>query len=203
MSQTTYPAQRTAIRGEAAAQLAPVAPAIAPNLSRSAHADTAAHPSLALQKSALHSLAEAEIAAVADDLTDLIAKLRASGLRVEREDVDEPFELSEKQRSSVYKIVQESLVNVLLHGARSEKTVVLFEWSPTALSLTVASALRKDPISLGAGEAFEGDGIPMMRKSTQLLGGEFNAHAGYGRWVVSVDFPRDTRAARSVESKLV
>ena len=198
MSQTTYPLHRTVATPVTSPRT--TSTAITPNNSASVRVTDSnqAQPAQAQpaqgaesfeqQRRALHDLVNAEVDRQTGDVSDLIDKLCASGLKVEREDVGQPAELSSEERSTVYKIVQESLVNVLLHGSRTEKTVVLFEWSSTELALTVASALRADPISYGAGEAYEGDGLPMMREAVRLLGGEFNAHAGYGRWVVSVDF---------------
>ncbi|WP_419998279.1 sensor histidine kinase [Streptomyces boninensis] len=67
-----------------------------------------------------------------------------------------------------YRIIQESLTNVLRHGGARQATVHV-RWEPDGVLITVTNPLTAPPTGEG------GSGIPGMRDRVLALGGEFAA----------------------------
>lgn len=101
-------------------------------------------------------------------LDDLVATTVASGLSVKVETDGTPAELPATVDHAAYRIIQESLTNVLRHaGAASAEVLVTYE--PDAVSITVTDDGRK----FSAGSA--GHGIQGMRERAAAMGGTLDA----------------------------
>ncbi|MEV4489607.1 sensor histidine kinase [Micromonospora coxensis] len=121
-------------------------------------------------------------------LDELTAKARAAGLDIELEETATEVPLPSAVGSAAYRIVQESITNVIRHVGPTRVTVAL---SPgvDVLEIRVTDAGPRDtpgddaagrhlPVGHpnGAGRpATSGRGIPGMRERCHLLGGEFDA----------------------------
>jgi len=126
------------------------------------------------------------------DLDRLLEQLRASGLRIVREDSGTPQPLGAAHQIAVYRIVQESLTNALRHADVERDVVVRFVWTSHGLELAVVSALpelrpRTGMIPLGAVVA--GHGIAGMTERATLTGGWLRAGVEGDRFVVTTWLP--------------
>ena len=102
-------------------------------------------------------------------LDDLVERLGRSGLRVDVRIEGEPVALSPGLDVSAFRIVQESLTNVLKHADAATATVVL-TYRGDALAIEVADD--------GRGESLNGDpghGLAGLRERAALFGGEVEA----------------------------
>ncbi len=110
----------------------------------------------------------------ASQVLDLVEQVRASGLDVALEVVGQPRELPRAVGLAAYRIVQESLTNVLKHAGPAARARVEVRWDPDALRLGVeddgrgAAALVPDA---GAG----GQGLVGMAERARLHGGSVTA----------------------------
>ena len=121
------------------------------------------------------------------DLDRLFAQMRASGLRIVREDTGNAEPLATGQQLAVFRIIQESLTNALRHGDTTKDVVVSFAWTTGTLTLSISSALG---VSTGPGAELTdkrkaGHGIDGMRERAVLAGGNFSAEQRRGRFIVS------------------
>jgi signal transduction histidine kinase len=105
-----------------------------------------------------------------DDLDRLLDQLRSAGLDIRREDAGVPTMLGTGQQLAVYRIVQESLTNVLRHGDRDHQVVVRFAWGSRDLELEISSGMKTDEVSASGGHGIDG-----MRERAQLAGGRLVA----------------------------
>jgi signal transduction histidine kinase len=126
------------------------------------------------------------------DLDRLLDQLRASGLRIVREDTGGPLPLGASQQIAVYRIVQESLTNALRHADVDHEVAVRFAWTSHGLELSVSSQLpeirpRTGMIPIGAAPV--GHGIAGMTERAALTGGWLRAGADAGRFVVTAWLP--------------
>jgi signal transduction histidine kinase len=103
-------------------------------------------------------------------LEELAARMREAGLEVEVTTVGQPRELAAIVDLTGYRIVQESLTNVLRHSGSGVATVSL-EYGPETLRVTV----RNQVLTTTAGGQGGGLGIPGMRERVHALGGRFSA----------------------------
>ncbi|MGA4989257.1 sensor histidine kinase [Nonomuraea bangladeshensis] len=102
----------------------------------------------------------------AGDLTALIDGVRAAGLPVDVEPAGLP--VPPQLRDTVYRVVRESLTNVLRHAGPTRALVRMTD-APTAYVLEIAD---RGP---GAGQAAEGRGLRGMRARVTEAGGHFAA----------------------------
>ncbi|SDO29202.1 Signal transduction histidine kinase [Cryobacterium flavum] len=121
-----------------------------------------------------------------DDLDRLIDQLRASGLMIERIASGPTAALGPGQQLVIYRIVQESLTNVLRHGDSAIGVRIGFSWEAHAVILTVDSGLRG---SRPVGAAPHGHGLDGMRERAVLAGGSFEAGEVGDRFVVCLTLP--------------
>ncbi|MGJ4138147.1 sensor histidine kinase [Corynebacterium evansiae] len=118
-------------------------------------------------------------------IPDLVADAKRSGVQVELHVTGEPRQLDEVRDLSVYRIVQESLTNVLKH-AGSVPAQVRLEWEPTRVTISVDNAPGDDRIE-GSGRGLTG-----VRQRVAIHGGEakWGASAVYpGGWNVTATVP--------------
>lgn len=118
-------------------------------------------------------------------IPDLVADAKRSGVQVELHVTGEPRQLDEVRDLSVYRIVQESLTNVLKH-AGSVSAQVRLEWEPTRVTITVDNAPGDEQIE-GSGRGLTG-----IRQRVAIHGGQakWGASAVYpGGWNVMATVP--------------
>ncbi len=117
------------------------------------------------------------------DLDRLVEQLRRAGLVVAVEQRGAPVPLPAARELAVYRITQEALTNALRHGDTDEEAVVLLEWTPDALALTISNAV-------GSGQPNgAGHGLAGMRERALLVGGTLEAGPQHDHWVVSARVP--------------
>jgi signal transduction histidine kinase len=116
-------------------------------------------------------------------LNDIQQRMRAAGVRVNVETVGDPRQLPAVIDLTGYRIVQESLTNVLKHSVDKLATVRL-EYQSDALLITVTNPAAPVP-SIG-----DGLGVRGMRRRVAALGGQFHAGpTGDGRFEVHAILP--------------
>lgn len=116
---------------------------------------------------------------------DLVADAKRNGVEVQLHVTGEPRQLDEVRDLSVYRIVQESLTNVLKH-AGSVPAQVRLEWEPAQVTISVDNAPGDDRIE-GSGRGLTG-----IRQRVAIHGGEakWGASALYpGGWNVTATVP--------------
>lgn len=116
---------------------------------------------------------------------DLVEDAKRSGVQVELHVTGEPHQLDEVRDLSVYRIVQESLTNVLKH-AGSVPAKVRLEWEPVQVTISVDNAPGDEQIE-GSGRGLTG-----IRQRVAIHGGEatWGASAVYpGGWNVTATVP--------------
>lgn len=116
---------------------------------------------------------------------DLVADAKRNGVQVELHVTGEPRQLDEVRDLSVYRIVQESLTNVLKH-AGSVPVQVRLEWEPARVTISVDNAPGDEQIE-GSGRGLTG-----IRQRVAIHGGEakWGASAVYpGGWNVTATVP--------------
>lgn len=105
------------------------------------------------------------------DLEDLVAQLRAAGMRVSLARVGTPRNLPPGAGLTVYRIAQESLTNVLKHAGPDPHVTVLLAWRPESVLLEVAD----DGRGAAADSDGHGQGLVGMRERTAMFGGTLTA----------------------------
>lgn len=109
----------------------------------------------------------------AQDLEELVAQVRAAGLRVSFVRTGAARPLPPGAGLVAYRICQESLTNVLKHAGPDPSVTVLLQWQPTALMLEVSDDGR------GAAAAADADGrgqgLVGMQERAAMFGGAVTA----------------------------
>ncbi len=116
---------------------------------------------------------------------DLVADAKRSGVQVQLKVIGEPRQLDEVRDLSVYRIVQESLTNVLKH-AGAVLAQVRLEWEPARVFISVDNAPGDEQIE-GSGRGLTG-----IRQRVAIHGGtaKWGASAVYpGGWNVTATVP--------------
>lgn len=105
------------------------------------------------------------------DLTALIAQVKDAGLPVSQVTIGAPRHLPAGTGVAIYRIVQESLTNILKHAGPQATAIVTTAWSPVGLSVTI------DDDGRGAAAASDGSGHGLvgMRERAAMLGGTLSA----------------------------
>jgi signal transduction histidine kinase len=98
--------------------------------------------------------------------------------------------------TTVYRVVQEALTNVVLHAPEAAQVFVTVESGPSGVTVEVvddAPAGRAAPSCFGRG----GYGLAGMRERVEALGGRLNAGSGpAGGWLVRAEVPASAGNAR-------
>lgn len=116
-------------------------------------------------------------------LEELRQRMAESGMRVDLTTTGSPRELPVAADLAGYRVVQESLTNVLRHGAGNTATVRI-SWEADEVVIAVANPAPA--VEAGPG----GLGIPGMRQRVTSLGGTFSAGpTGDGRFEVRARIP--------------
>ncbi|ROS62146.1 signal transduction histidine kinase [Frigoribacterium sp. PhB160] len=143
-----------------------------------------------------HSQGEAPQPALGD-LDRLLDQMRASGLDVVRREQGVVQQLGTNRQLAVFRIVQESLTNVLRHGAAGQPVDLLFDWQYDALHVVVTNIVRPptEPLDvrvaaeLGGSDRRGGHGLDGMRERATLAGGSLTTQNADGRFVVHAIVP--------------
>ncbi|WP_338105167.1 sensor histidine kinase [Modestobacter muralis] len=127
-------------------------------------------------------------------IDQLVADVRASGLDVELVVAGTPQPMPAGPQLAAYRIVQESLTNVLKHAGPAGRAWVRLHWRPDALELHVEDDGRGAAAAIMEGDG-QGQGLLGMRERAQLHGGRLTAapRAGGGFGVSAVLPYRSTR----------
>ncbi len=127
-------------------------------------------------------------AAGLDDLPVLLARMRGGGLVV-HDEIDRSAALPPDVDAAAYRIVQESLTNVLRHAGDTAAWVRVAERDHT-LVIEVRDRGRAVTSPGGSAGAAAGSGIPGMRQRVAALGGRLDAGpAPDGGFVVRAELP--------------
>jgi signal transduction histidine kinase len=135
---------------------------------------------------------------VLGDLEKLVDQMTAAGLSIDLRSSGTPGQLGSNRQLAIYRIVQESLTNVLRHGDRTSTVEVLFDWRPDDLIIVVASTMQPaapiDPNALTSSGQFRpderrGHGIVGMRERATLAGGTLTTHQAGGSFIVRATIP--------------
>ncbi|MCC2335716.1 sensor histidine kinase [Cellulomonas wangsupingiae] len=107
----------------------------------------------------------------AEDVEQLVAQMRAGGVRVSFVRLGTPRHLPPGAGLTVYRIAQESLTNVLKHAGPDPGVTVLLQWQPAAVTVEVSDD--------GRGAAADSDGLGQgllgMRERAAMFGGTVTA----------------------------
>jgi signal transduction histidine kinase len=108
------------------------------------------------------------------DLPELVDAVRAGGLPVRLETVGGPRDVSAGCGLTAFRIVQESLTNILKHAGADAAADVELQWGETDLTITVTDNGRGG----GPGQVESGGkGVLGMRERAELHGGTLRAGA--------------------------
>lgn len=109
------------------------------------------------------------------DLDELVGQVRRAGVRVElRRSGPEPT-LPAQTGLTVYRVVQESLTNVMKHAGPAATAVVLLTTTPDLLRVEITDDGRGAANSLGADSGATGNGLAGMRERLALVRGTLAA----------------------------
>jgi signal transduction histidine kinase len=123
-----------------------------------------------------------------DQLAELRDRMSQAGVEVRLDTTGEPRSLPAAVDLAGYRIVQESLTNVLRHSEAKVATVGI-GYQTDALVITIANPVSGATAGNGAGL-----GIPGMRERVLALGGTFSAApTADGRFEVRADIPTGGR----------
>lgn len=111
-----------------------------------------------------------------DGLASLFEHIREAGVPVSYVEVGTPVGLPAGTSAALYRIVQESLTNVLKHGGPEVRATVMIQWKPGTAHLIVTDNGR-GAASLSDGR---GHGLVGMRERAVMLGGSLTAGPGPG-----------------------
>ncbi|CAA9218187.1 MAG: Two-component system sensor histidine kinase [uncultured Blastococcus sp.] len=104
----------------------------------------------------------------------LVQDVRASGLDVDLAVEGEPRPMSAGPQLAAYRIVQESLTNVLKHSGPAGRAWVRLHWRPDALALSVLDDGRGASAAMVVADG-HGQGLRGMRERAALNGGRLEA----------------------------
>ncbi len=114
-----------------------------------------------------------------DAIPALVEDVRASGLDVDLIVEGEPQPLAAGPQLAAYRIVQESLTNVLKHAGPASRAWVRLQWRPDALELSVLDDGRGASAAMVSSDG-NGQGLRGMRERAQLHRGRLEAGPRHG-----------------------
>ena len=117
-----------------------------------------------------------------EDVDELVDRVRELGLQVDL-DRQVPVQIDESTSRAAYRVVQESLTNVIKHAA-ARRVQITIRGEAGSLLIKVADDGRGGPVAAG------GHGLGGLRERARLLNGQFSATAPpEGGFVVEARFP--------------
>jgi signal transduction histidine kinase len=102
-----------------------------------------------------------------DQIDELVAQVRAAGLPTTLTVAGQRFTVPPTAQLAVYRVVQESLTNVLKHAKDPSEARVMLNYAEPAIILRVVDDGRGGPPPVGAG----GHGLSGMRERAAVFGG--------------------------------
>jgi signal transduction histidine kinase len=111
----------------------------------------------------------------ADTIPDLVEQIRIGGLDVHLEINGRARKLPPGPALAAYRIVQESLTNVLKHAGPTSRAAVRLNWAPDALEIDVVDDGRGAGAGLQGIDTSGGQGIRGMTERATLHGGRLRA----------------------------
>lgn len=120
-----------------------------------------------------------------DDLPQLMAQVRSTGLTARLETRGQPRDLSHTMQLTLYRAVQEALTNTMKHAPTATAATVVFDWCGDALQVCVTDNGGAVVVS----SAPQGHGLSGMRERLAMHGGALNFGAQRGGWTVRVQLP--------------
>ncbi|MGH3637148.1 MAG: sensor histidine kinase, partial [Mycobacterium sp.] len=124
-------------------------------------------------------------------LSDLIAIVRSAGMSVQLAVTGDTSTLAPGVELAVYRIVQESLTNVLKHATNVTRVVVEVTYDDNRITIRVQN--DGDPVTAGQtgdDHAPSGHGLAGMRERAALYGGHVQTTPAHGGgWIVAADLP--------------
>lgn len=105
------------------------------------------------------------------ELADLVAQVRATGLRVSLVQIGTPPPLPPGTGLTLYRICQESLTNILKHAGPDPTATLMVTWRPQAVEIKVTD----DGRGAAANTDGAGQGVLGMRERAVMLGGSLTA----------------------------
>jgi signal transduction histidine kinase len=127
-----------------------------------------------------------------DRLPELSAAVTAAGSPVRVSVEGEPEPLPSAIDHAAYRILQESLTNVLRHAARGTPADVCLRYAPDRVTITVSN----DGCAPDGGFPGAGNGLRGMRERAAAAGGDLEAGPGAGGgFLVTAKLPRRVAAA--------
>ncbi|MGY1723934.1 sensor histidine kinase [Blastococcus sp. SYSU DS0533] len=109
----------------------------------------------------------------------LVEDVRGSGLDVDLIEEGTPQPMPAGPQLAAYRIVQESLTNVLKHAGPAGRAWVRLQWRPDALELSVLDDGRGAAAAVTGSDGL-GQGLRGMRERAQLHGGRLEAGPRHG-----------------------
>ncbi|HMR49605.1 MAG TPA: histidine kinase [Arachnia sp.] len=110
-----------------------------------------------------------------EQIGDLIASARASGLGVVSQSSGEPVELDPSIAHTVYRVVQEGLSNVMKHAGAGARVEVVLDWLPESLAVTVRNTAGVAAASGEPAAPSGGFGLVGLRERVSVSGGTLEA----------------------------
>ncbi|MBF4458070.1 MULTISPECIES: sensor histidine kinase [unclassified Pseudoclavibacter] len=105
-----------------------------------------------------------------EELPALYSRMRAAGLDLQLETRGEPRSLTTQAQGAVFRLVQESLTNVLKHGDATRPVVVRLSWGQV-FEATILNSVAVPPHPRGEG----GHGLVGMAERVGIAGGNVQA----------------------------
>jgi len=125
-------------------------------------------------------------------LDTLIEQMTEAGLNVALEIQGEPRPLPPGMDLNAYRIVQESLTNVLKHGGPDVSATVIIGYRANGIKIQVIDDGRGAASSMGSSDS--GQGLMSMKERSAILQGSFDAGPRPGGgYRVTVSIPYDNR----------
>jgi signal transduction histidine kinase len=133
-----------------------------------------------------------------EQLGELVRRFSARGGPVEvhlPDAIDGPETWTPEIRTTVYRVTQEALTNIIRHAQGADAVRVLVQADPAAVRLEVTDSGAPASIQPPWSARPRGYGLVGMRERVEALGGQFQAGTRPdGGWTVLATIPRRVRA---------
>jgi signal transduction histidine kinase len=127
-------------------------------------------------------------------LPDLIERLRAVGPQLDITILGSPGSLPPTEDATAYRIIQESLTNVVKHAAGVTAVSVLLDWRGDELRIEVVDDGQPQAPGEVARDERSGHGLTGMSERVAMFAGQFAAGpVAAGGWRVQAQLPIGTR----------
>ncbi|MGL4306908.1 MAG: sensor histidine kinase [Mycobacteriaceae bacterium] len=120
-------------------------------------------------------------------IVDLVEKMRSSGLNISYDVIGKPRQLSAGVELSIFRIVQESLTNILKHAGSDAFSWIQLCWNADHLVIEIRNSISRSQNAI----AFipSGRGLSGMRERVELHGGTLQVGPSLAGFAVSAYLP--------------